>query len=362
MDPHDKWCHNARCRAYGLPGEGHVVIHSREKERRYQCKRCRRTFTERKDTALYRAHKPEWLVVAVVTLLSYGCPLQAIVVAFDLDERTVARWQRESGAQCRRVHGHLLEAGKVALLQVCRLTRSAYQGGRCGLLVGLCAGGEEPAVVGWGLISLHRDRELIRSLLELIRECAPVEHILVVTDGLASYKSQALKVFRRPLRSGKVGRPRLVLAEGVMVGRVIKRYQRKRVVEVVREVVCGAKAEVISRVIGPQRSLRALINTAYIERLQATFRGRLAPLARRTRAGVHRRCRLEAGMWLVGGCYNLVRVHRSLGEGRTPAMAAGLTDHRWTMEELLSFPVPPAELPRWRGRKPKWLIEAERAA
>jgi hypothetical protein len=79
------------------------------------------------------------------------------------------------------------------------------------------------------------------------------------------------------------------LAEGVMVGGVIKRYQRKRVVEVVREVVCGAKAEVISRVIGTQRSLRALINTAYIERLQATFRGRLAPLARRTRAGVHRR-------------------------------------------------------------------------
>jgi hypothetical protein len=97
----------------------------------------------------------------------------------------------------------------------------------------------------------------------------------MVTDGLASYKSQALKVFRRPLRTGKVGRPRLVLAEGVMVARVIKRCQRKRVVEVVREVLCGAKAEVISRVIGTQRSLRALINTAYIERLNATFRERL---------------------------------------------------------------------------------------
>ena len=94
----------------------------------------------------------------------------------------------------------------------------------------------------------------------------------MVTDGLASYKSQAQKVFRRPLRTGKVGRPRLVLAEGVMVARVIKRCQRKGVVEVVREVLCGAKAEVISRVIGPQRSLGALINTAYIERLNATFR------------------------------------------------------------------------------------------
>lgn len=34
----------------------------------------------------------------------------------------------------------------------------------------------------------------------------------------------------------------------------------------------------------------------------------------------------------------------------------------WTMEELLSFPVPPTELPKWRGRKPRWLLEAERAA
>ena len=51
-------------------------------------------------------------------MLAYGCPVQAIVAAFDLDERTLARWQRESGSQCKRVHEHILEAGKVALLQV----------------------------------------------------------------------------------------------------------------------------------------------------------------------------------------------------------------------------------------------------
>jgi hypothetical protein len=44
--------------------------------------------------------------------------VQAIVAAFDLYERTVARWQKESGLQCRRVHEHLIEAGKVSLLQV----------------------------------------------------------------------------------------------------------------------------------------------------------------------------------------------------------------------------------------------------
>ena len=46
----------------------------------------------------------------------------------------------------------------------------------------------------------------------------------------------------------------------------------------------------------------------------------------------------------------------------TPAQAAGLTDHHWPVEELLSFCVPPAERPKWRGRRPKWLMEAARVA
>lgn len=184
----------------------------------------------------------------------------------------------------------------------------------------------------------------------------------LVTDGLSSYKNQALKVFREALHTGKVGRPKLALAEGIMIARVLKRYQRRRVVEVLQHVIVGSQAAVISRVIGTQRSIRGLINTAYIERLQATFRARLAPLARRTRAGAHKHCTLEAGIWLVGACYNFLWKHHSLGEERTPAMAAGITDHRWSLEELLIFPVPPAELPRWRGRKPRWLLEAECAA
>ena len=359
MNPHQRWCHNRCCRAYGRPGEGHVVIHS-QKERRYQCKRCGGTFTETKDTAFYRMHKPKWLVVAVMTLLSYGCPLQAIVAAFDLDERTVARWQRESGAPCRRVHEHLVEAGKVALLQVQadEIRVKAVSG-----IYWLASAMEVSSRLWLGsVISRHRDGQLIGGLLVRVRRCGPMEKILLVTDGLSSYKSQALKLFRKPLHNGEVGRPRLVLAAGVMIARVIKRRRSRRVVEVARRVLVGREAEVISRLIATQSSIRALINTAYIERLQATFRARLAPLARRTRAGAHRRCTLEAGMWLVGSCYNLVWRHCSLGEERTPAMAAGITDHRWSLEELLAFAVPPSEIPKWRGRKPRWLLEAERAA
>jgi len=154
-----------------------------------------------------------------------------------------------------------------------------------------------------------------------------------------------------------------VLAATVMVARTKKRYARRRVVEVVREVIHGAKSAVRDRIEQTQCSAEALINTAYIERLNATFRSRLASLVRRTpRVGVHKRSTLEVGMWLVGTCYNFLWAHRTLGEERTPAMAAGLTEHRWSMEELLTFPVAPKELPIWRGRKPRWLLEVERAA
>ena len=168
------------------------MIHS-QKERRYQCKRCRRTFTETTDTPFYRMHKPKWLVVAVVTLLAHGCPLQAIVAAFGIDERTIACWQRESGLQCKRVHQHMLEAGRVELLQVqADEIRVKAVGGIYWLASAL-----EVRSRLWlgGVISHSRDRHLLRSLLIRVRSCGPVERILLVTDGLSSYLSQALCTF-----------------------------------------------------------------------------------------------------------------------------------------------------------------------
>ena len=106
-----------------------------------------------------------------------------------------------------------------------------------------------------GALSRHRDVQLIRALLLRVCACGLLERILLVTDGLSSYKSQALKVFRKALHSGRVGRRRLVLPAGVMIARVKKRCQRRRVVEVIRDVVVGLEAEVISRVIGTQSVL-----------------------------------------------------------------------------------------------------------
>ena len=110
MNPHEQVCHNPRCWVYGAPGEGHIVIHSR-RSGGTNASGAARPSARRRGRRFYRLHKPHELVVRVVTLLAYGCPVQAIVAAFGLDERTVADWQRRAGRSAERVHEHLVAGG-----------------------------------------------------------------------------------------------------------------------------------------------------------------------------------------------------------------------------------------------------------
>ena len=99
MDPQTVFCPNWECPARGQVGQGNIGVHS-QKERRYCCRVCGKTFAARTGTAFYRLRTAEETVTVVITLLAHGCPLQAIVVAFGLDERTVQSWQARAGAQC----------------------------------------------------------------------------------------------------------------------------------------------------------------------------------------------------------------------------------------------------------------------
>ena len=62
--------------------------------------------------------KPVELIVIVVTLLTYGCPVQAIVHAFGLDERTVADWRDRAGMHGQQVYQAIVEQGKLDLMHV----------------------------------------------------------------------------------------------------------------------------------------------------------------------------------------------------------------------------------------------------
>lgn len=361
MDPQTQFCHNPDCPARGEAGEGQIGVHS-QKERRYLCNTCAKTFAATTGTLFYRLHTAMEVVTIVVTLLSHGCPIQAIVAAFGFDERTVARWFAAAGNHCQKLHEHLLEQGKVNLQQV---QADELWVKLVGKKVWMAMAMAVPTRL-WlgGAISPQRDLELISSLVQQVRSCAKSLAILVCVDGLASYVKAFLQVFRNPVYTGKRGRPRLVVEEGLLLGQVIKEYAKRRVVGVTQRVVRGS-LEGIMAVLESTGGGKG-INTAYIERLNATFRGALAVLVRRGRAIAHKEAVLTAGMYLVGCTYNFCWYHASLRvaapagasqkwEPRTPAVAAGLTDHRWTMLELLRYQVPlPAWVaPRRRGRPPK---------
>ena len=81
MNASTQFCPNQECKARGKVGQGNIVIHSRKRPR-YQCKTCGKTFSAQTGTMFAGLRKPTTLIVIVVTLLSYGCPIQAIVHAY----------------------------------------------------------------------------------------------------------------------------------------------------------------------------------------------------------------------------------------------------------------------------------------
>src|SRR5215470_3915556 len=344
MDPTTTCCPNVACSARGQTGQGNIGIHSC-KDKRFICTECHKTFSATKGTAFYRLRTSAETVSLVVTLLAHGCPLQAIVVAFGYDERTVAGWVARGGAQGQAVQEHLVEQprdlGQVQADEI----RVKKQGGMVWMALAMMVctrlwlGGE---------VSEQRDMPLIRRLSERVRRCAAHRPLLFCTDGLVSYIRAIRETFRDPVHTGMGGRPRLRPWRNVLIAQVVKRYERRRVVETERRIVEGTPARV--ETLRHRSQGHGVINTAYIERLNATFRQRLAPLARRCRALARHTLTLHEGMFLVGTAYNFCTPHESLSQAQktTPAMAAGITDHCWTMHELLSFPVP---LSRWAPPK-----------
>ena len=187
--------------------------------------------------------------------------------------------------------------------------------------------------------------------------CVP----LFVTDGFNAYTTAILAHFghwmhpERRRDKGPMPKPRWMPLPELLYAQVVKSYRRRRIVGVTHRVVFGTRLAI-------EQVLAACgwsMNTAFVERLNLDLRQRVAAIGRR----VTTLCQGEAGLRdqlvLFQVYHNFVLPHASLrqaldepmptyrmGSARvwrpcTPAMAAGLTDHIWSLKEVLFYRVPP---------------------
>ena len=358
MDTSNQFCPNLACSARGKLGAGNITIHDRQRQR-YRCTCCKQTFRARRGTMFEGLRKPRELIVIVVTLLSYGCPVQAIVQAFGLDERTVARWRDRAGEQCERVHQALIETGQLDLVHV-QADEIRVKGRNLIAWMGLAMMVSTRLWLA-GTVSVTRDKGLADALMQQVRRSAQcLRPLLMLTDGWAAYPNSIRRAFREKVKKlAGVGRASLEVWPHLHIGTVIKRTEKKRVVEITRKMAHGLleQAAQLLQLSGGG----SVLNTAFIERLNGTFRERLASLTRKSRHAASRMQGLHTGMYLIGCTYNFCVAHHELSKAKhwgracTPAMASDLTDHVWSVCELLSYKVapPPWIEPKRRGRPKK---------
>lgn len=359
MDPSVQFCPNLACSARGQRGQGHIRIHC-HKRQRYRCRTCGQTFSARRGTLFEGLRSPTELVVIVVTLLAFGCPVQAMVQAYGLDERTVASWRDRAGAQCQRVHQAIVVQAGLDLLHV-QADEIRVKARSLVAWMGLAMMVSTRLWLG-GVVSQTRDMQLADRLLQQVRACClAAREVLICTDGWAAYPNSIRRAFRDKVkRTAGRGRAALQVWSGLHIGTVIKHTVNKRLREVVRHMSHGSLNQALRLL---QRSAGGqMLNTSFIERFNGTMRERLATLTRKCRHAAQRLQALEMGMYLVGSTYNFCCAHQALEQrtgpeapGRqrqTPAMASGLTEHLWSMQELLQYQVapPPWSEPKRRGR------------
>lgn len=358
MDPTKASCPNPECPMHGQTEQGNIALHSK-KEKRWRCRKCRRTFAVTTGTIFFRRKYDHRFISEVVSLMAYGCPPAAIEKTYDLDERTVADWQQSAGIHCQGVHEEILQPMDLKQVQADEI-RVKAQGGILWMALAICV-----TTRLWlsGAVSERRDKVLIRTLALKVRAYALCRPLLVVFDGFAAYPAAFRKAFRSPLRTGGRGRPALIEWPCVVFGQIVKSRRGRRLKEVTRRLIERARVLLPGQQTPEQdRAQTAVLlevsqgggtlNTSYIERLNATFRSRLCALVRQTRSLVREPVTLERSMYLVGCVYNFCTFHESLSVPlmisngysestrqikQTPAQAASLSDHKWSVFELLSY-------------------------
>ena len=347
--------------------------------RQFHCTSCDGYFPEHHGTIFHGKQAAVELIVRVLACLAEGLGIRATARVFEVDANTVLHWLIEAAEHLRAFSRYFLCDVHVEQLQLDELY-AVLRGRKAGEISDDEAMKRLERSPSWVWTVTDPTSKLLvvvdvgtrtlamaqRVVHQVTRVLAPGCVPLFLTDGFKEYRTAILAHFghwRQPERRQDTGprpQPRWMPLPELRYAQVVKSYRRRRLVGVTHRVVFGTQLaieEVLAR-------CGWSINTAFVERLNLDIRQCVAAIGRR----VNTLCQGEAGLLdqlvLFQVYHNFVLPHASLrqrllvpeatnGDGSarvwrpcTPAMAAGLTDHVWSLKEVLLYRVPPWPQPQ----------------
>jgi IS1 family transposase len=371
------FCPDLACRYGGWPGLGNITANGHPNGgpwRQLYCGACHGYFLETHGTPLHgKRVSPDKLVWAIGALAE-GLGIRAVARVFEVDPNTVLAWLIEVADHATafsRCFLHDVRVTQVQLDELFALLR-AVKTGEVSTAEAVERLARSPPWV-WAAIDPvtkllltvevgDRTRAMAQRVVHQVVQvvasgCVP----FFLTDGFKEYTTALLPHYgqwvqpARQRAQGPAPKPCWMPLPELLYAQVIKTVRRRRLVRVSHRVVFGPLEAVEQRL----AAYGWQINTAFIERLNLSFRQHGAAVGRR----VTTLCKGEQGLHqqlaLYHTSYNFCLPHASLrqplpqplptnGPGsakhwqsRTPAIAAGLTDHVWTLREVLCFRVPP---------------------
>jgi IS1 family transposase len=342
--------------------------------RQLLCVACRHYFLETLGTLFHGKRASVDLIVRVIACLAEGLGIRGTARVFEVDPNTVLQWLVEAAEQLRAFSQHFLHDLRVRQVQLDEVFAllSAVKDGKVSeteaierlerapqwVWVAMDPESKLLLAIDVGSRTLAMAQLLVHHVAQVLApDCAP----LFLTDGFREYLTALLTHYGQwvqpPRRQahGPAPKPRWMPLPQLLYAQVVKTVRRRRLVRVRHRVVFGT-LEAVQQVLA---ACGWQIQTAFVERLNLDIRQRVAAVGRR----VTTLCKHEAGLRqqlvVFQSYHNFCLPHASLrqrllipeptnssGSAKlwrpcTPAMAAGLTDHVWTLREVLLFRVPP---------------------
>ncbi len=376
VDTSSHFCPRKKCRYYGWIGRGNIRANghpSGGQWRQLQCVACHKYFMETVNTIFYGKKTAAETIWQALKALAEGLEIRATARVFDLDPNTVERWLSQAAEHMETVSTYLIHDLELTQVQVDELwtllgRRDSNEEGKKQRGKRWVWAGIDPVsklMLGHvvGDRSLVYTQLLIHIIADLLAPgCVPV----FFSDGWSAYGTALLTHFGhwvempRQHKRGASPKPRWQPLPELQYAQVVKKREKGRVVSVTHRVIYGS-LEAITTML--TNSVGQVINTAFIERLNLNLRQHVPALGRKVMSVAKDEPGLSRQLSLAQAYYNFCLPHFSLrlslllpvptkGNGspkvwqpRSPAMAAGITDHVCRLEELLLFRPPPRQQP-----------------